>query len=218
MLIATEGVTDVASRGVPVTALPMILRGSFESDARGRRTDLTRGRLLPAVAQAVPLVIDLRILIDTDGFPRPLLGAQVEIEHLDAEGRPNGLDGTQRTGMNGKVVFRTVFPGWCPDCPPQVRLRVRYMLDAHRHASFASPLFFPDTLADAIYEWRPYRTRPVEAARNAQDPVFGSLLASGGHAGDVLTLVPRPAFSGHGYVVRRDIVLLAPLRPLVYVG
>ena len=218
LLLSRHDAPRPASGGVPLTAMPLVVPGTFESDERGRRTDLTRDRRTPAVAQAIPLLLRLRILLDDGEAPRPLLGAQVEVEHLDAEGRPNGLRGTQRTGMDGRVLFRTVFPGWRPDLPPQVRLRVRYMLDAHRHAAFASPLFFPDTLADAIYEWRPYRARPAEAARNAQDPVFGSPLAGGGRAGELLTLAPRPSFSGHGYVARRDVVLLATTRGFAYAG
>ena len=91
-------------------------------------------------------------------------------EYGDPQSRPTTqerfLRGTQVTGADGVVQFRTIYPGWYPT--RTAHLHVKVHLDAH--TVLTTQLFFDDAVTDAVYAQPPYRAG--RDTRNARDPFF----------------------------------------------
>jgi len=140
-------------------------------------------------------------LVNEDDGCSPLPGAQVDIWHADPRGTYSDesvegtsgkkyLRGYQVTGADGKVAFKTVYPGWYSGRTVHIHVRVR-TFDAGGTATydFLSQLFFDDALTDTVYKQSPYSTRGARTTRNADDNIYGS---DGG------TLVMRVSSDGDG--------------------
>jgi protocatechuate 3,4-dioxygenase beta subunit len=92
------------------------------------------------------------------------------------------LRGTQVTGADGVVTFRSIYPGWYPTRTAHLHLKVH--LDSS--TVLTTQLFFDDAVSDSVYAGNdPYRQHPARDTRNARDPFYkpaGQLhLAPGGN-------------------------------------
>lgn len=194
-------VTGAASAGAslpdrPVCVLaPAMTEGPFFVDARLDRADLTGGSPDPAVRDALPLRLEI-VFVDVRAACAPMPGLQVDVWHTDAMGRYSGvLDqrgttwcrGHQTTAADGRVAFRTIYPGWYPGRTIHIHVKAR-RYDAARRVTleFTTQIFFDDVLNDAVMARMPYAARRPRSTRNAGDGIYG----------DATRLLARAALDG----------------------
>ncbi len=165
---------------------PQAVEGPYYFDPSQVRSDIAEG--MPGAA--VKLVLHV---VDAQGCAA-LPGLRVDIWHADARGVYSGysgqgdardisskgatyLRGTQMTGSDGRVTFRTIYPGWYPGRTPHIHLKV--FLD--KTTLVTGQNYFPDDLSAKIYRERaPYSARPVADTSNARDGIFMDGARDGG--------------------------------------
>ncbi len=142
----------------------------------------------------VPLELELR-LVNANGGCRPIEGALVSIWHCNADGEYSGylsndpskmpevpaagesghvqqqgterfLRGAQTTDADGKVTFRTIFPGWYT--PRAVHIHARAFLN--ESAMITTQLYFPQAVINTVHSTQdPYKARGVSIYTNEND-------------------------------------------------
>ncbi len=165
---------------------PQAVEGPYYFDPNQVRRDIAEG------VPGAPVKLVLQI-VDAQGCA-PLSSLRVDIWHADARGIYSGysgqgdrrdvstkgatyLRGTQITGSDGRVTFRTIYPGWYPGRTPHIHLKV--FLD--RTTLVTGQCYFPDDVSAKIYRERaPYSARPVADTSNARDGIFNDSLRDGG--------------------------------------
>lgn len=165
---------------------PQAVEGPYYFDPQLVRSDITDGR------PGLPLALTLRVI--DSGPCTPRAGARVDIWHADAGGVYSGyagqgdarnvstkgksyLRGTQTTDGDGKVTFRSIYPGWYPGRTPHIHIKV--FLD--ERTVLTGQAYFPDEISAAVYrEQEPYKSRPVADTSNATDFIFKAGEREGG--------------------------------------
>ncbi|MFJ8592265.1 intradiol ring-cleavage dioxygenase [Streptomyces sp. NPDC093598] len=130
------------------------------------RSDITRsfGDSAGGTAEGIPLTITLTVVDADSGCGAPKKGAAVYLWQCDRDGAyslysegvtdENYLRGVQETDDQGRVTFRSVFPGCYPGRWPHVHFEVYGSLaDATAVTSITntSQLAFPEDVCDAVY-------------------------------------------------------------------
>lgn len=210
--IVPRGLTRPGSPARPgATALPgCIVRpaqteGPYFVDTRLDRSDIrpdpTDG-YLPA-----GLALELTIAVSRlDGAScAPYRGVLVDIWQCDALGIYSGvqdmngkfntvgkkfLRGHQRTGADGVVRFRTIYPGFYEGRTTHIHFKIRTNPDAPRGREFVSQLYFDDATSDRVFAKAPYSENRQRRARNQEDSIFRS-----GGKELLLTLEPGDSLS-----------------------
>jgi len=109
----------------------------------------------------VPLMITLNIQ-NTNDDCKPIVGAQVDIWHCDAEGNysqydgqldgsftnENFLRGRQTTDANGNASFISVFPGWYPGRTPHIHVEIKSNSGA---SLLISQISWSDDISNIVY-------------------------------------------------------------------
>ena len=160
------------------TLLPQAVEGPFYFDPKLVRADIAEDR------PGAPVQLELRII--ESGPCTPISNVRVDIWHADAAGAYSGYDrqgdrgdvstkgntflrGTQIANDDGRVTFRTVYPGWYPGRTPHIHVKV--FLD--QTTLVTGQIYFPDTLSEKIYTTRaPYNVRSHADTTNATDFLF----------------------------------------------
>lgn len=181
--------TRAASTARNCTLYPRQTEGPFFVDLGLVRRDITEG------STGAPLTLVLHVT--SDGDCGPVAGVAVEVWHADAGGDYSGmtsdtrgetfLRGAQITDSNGRVEFRTIYPGWYPGRTTHVHFKV--VLSERLEVS--SQLYFPEEVTRAVYETPPYLRRGRKDVSNAADALF----RSGGRGMPLLAIEPI----GSGY-------------------
>lgn len=189
---------------VDLVATPELTEGPFFVDTRLNRSDLTDGTDRRWVTEGLPLRLRLAVY-ELDGeVGTPLPGAMVDLWHADAAGVYSGepssqiqhedtrgqswLRGFQMSDGDGRVEFRTIYPGWYVGRTIHIHFKVR-MLDEQQRATydFTSQLFFGEEQNDAVLAKPPYDARGPRRVRNERDGVYMARQADGTVAGRHLT-------------------------------
>jgi protocatechuate 3,4-dioxygenase beta subunit len=163
-------------------------------DAHDVRSDIRDGRpgvplelafrvvRLPACAPLANAVVDLwqcDALGVYSGFARAAPGNGGQPGGRDRYGDKESaatdadrwLRGTQVSGSDGIVTFRTVYPGWYPTRTAHLHLKVHLS----EKTVLTTQLFFDDAVSDRVYSGSdPYRQHPGRDTRNGHDPFFSS--------------------------------------------
>jgi protocatechuate 3,4-dioxygenase beta subunit len=165
---------------------PQAVEGPYYFDPKLVRSDITDGRV------GAPLRLALQVI--ESGACTPIANARVDVWHADAGGAYSGysaprgtrdtaakresyLRGTQMTDAEGRVTFRTIYPGWYPGRTPHIHAKV--FLD--KRTVLTGQLYFPDDVSARVYrERQPYAARPIADTTNATDALFGSGGRDGG--------------------------------------
>lgn len=168
------------------TLFPQAVEGPFYFDPKSVTSDLQTGQ------PGAPMTLDLRVI--ESGVCTPITNARVDVWHADARGVYSGYDGqggdgsisavgqsylrgTQFTDAEGRVQFKTVYPGWYPGRTPHIHVKV--FLDDTTLAT--GQVYFPDELSQSIYSSRePYTERPKADTTNARDFLFSDGDREGG--------------------------------------
>ncbi len=125
------------------------------------RRDITEGK------SGIPLTLTLKV-VDYDNGCAPLAGAAVYIWHCDASGAYSGynvtqngnhegetfLRGIQLTNAEGKVTFRTIFPGWYTGRYTHIHIQVfapNTTLSSSGAALATTQLTFPASVIQSVY-------------------------------------------------------------------
>ena len=216
-------VANAAAATLPAASCvlsPAMTDGPFFVDAQLHRSDLTTGATRVGVVKGSPLVLHVDLASMQTAGCLPVAGAQVDVWHADASGdysnaaagpgQPDTpgqmfLRGYQLSDPNGRVTFRTIYPGWYPGRTIHVHVKVRQFNAAGNATSeFSTQLYFDDAASDAVMALAPYNTRGARTVRNARDFIFQSgavaLVKLGtpadgsrGHVGTVALGLRRPA-------------------------
>lgn len=132
------------------------------ADAGLIRSDITTGfNNVSGAAQGVPMDLHLSFH-DTQHPGHALAGRAIYVWHADAAGQysvfnlphRNYLRGIGITDGQGRVRFRTIYPGTYRGRPPHIHFEVYRNLDALRCGAarqFRSSMLFPDPVSRAIY-------------------------------------------------------------------
>jgi protocatechuate 3,4-dioxygenase beta subunit len=153
---------------------PQQTEGPFYLDLDLLRTDITEGK------PGAPL--DLEITVLRSSGCAPIANALVDVWQCDVDGvyagfpgQLGGLDttgqkflrGTLATGADGRVVFRTIYPGWYPGRTTHIHFKV------HLSATsiVTSQLYFPEDVTARVYQVAPYAPRGQKDTSNAMDSI-----------------------------------------------
>lgn len=171
---ALQACTREAAAVPGVAAMPEETAGPFPlhsllDDPAIIRREIAHGR------DGIALDIELRLLDVADG--KPVTDAGVYVWHCDRDGAYSGYGryigdrfcrGLQFADCDGRVRFRTIFPGWYAGRATHVHFQV-YLTDGGRLAS-TSQFTFPEALVRAVQATHGY---PVaDPVAPGQDFVF----------------------------------------------
>ena len=177
---------------------PEKTEGPFFVEELLNRSDIRSNSNGSSRRPGVPLDLEITVLrIDDDCAPAT--GAVVDVWHCDAGGlysdvSANGtagqdfLRGLQATDSDGKVRFRTIFPGWYPGRAVHVHFKVRTFEDDQQTYEFTSQLFFDQATVDAVQATPAYTG--AGTTQNSQDGIY---------ANDSEVLVPLSGSIDNGY-------------------
>jgi protocatechuate 3,4-dioxygenase beta subunit len=187
---------------------PAMMEGPFFVDTALNRSDLTAGTIKAGVVQGLPLILDIDLAgVQATGC-LPIARMQVDVWHADATGEYSGvasgagqpnaagqsfLRGYQVSDANGRVTFKTIYPGWYPGRTIHIHVKARLFNAAGNTTYvFTSQLFFDDAINDKVMAMPPYNARGTRNVRNAGENIYGNATRA------LVDL--RPADGSRGYV------------------
>jgi protocatechuate 3,4-dioxygenase beta subunit len=194
---AADGVTEIADE----TAGPYPGDGSNGPNALAQsgivRSDITKSFGDSAgTAAGVPTAIEMTLL-DVAGGGKPLAGAAVYVWHCDRDGQysmydeavagENFLRGVQKSGADGKVTFKTVFPGAYAGRWPHVHFEVYESVDAATSSGSklkTSQIALPAKACEQAYAAEGYEQSVQNLGQTSLD---GDMVFSDGYAGQLAT-------------------------------
>ncbi|TRW96708.1 intradiol ring-cleavage dioxygenase [Paracoccus sp. M683] len=153
---------------------PETTEGPFYLDPHLMRSDIREDR------GGVPMTMRIQIVT---ADCRAIKRARVDLWHCDAQGNYSGfanqgsdarlgtrgqtfLRGTQISGDDGQVAFRTIFPGWYRGRTTHMHLKVIL----GRDEVLTGQIFFPDSLSQYVFEnAAAYDRSAVQDTTNADD-------------------------------------------------
>jgi len=173
---ATGGTSSTASCTVTPeeTAGPYPDRTGMINNSAYFRQDITEGK------SGLPLTLALTV-VNVNKSCSPVTNASVEVWQCDATGNYSeysqpGYDGTgqtflrgvQTTDSQGKVTFRTIYPGWYMGRATHIHLDVFVNGAAVKTTQTA----FPEDISSGVYRTGVYAAHGQNSTTNTSDNVF----------------------------------------------
>ena len=186
--------TTASSTQVPSTtgaALSCVVRpemtiGPYFVDEQINRSDIRSEPSDGSVREGIPLTLAIGVFDVTNSCP-PLVGAQVDIWHCDAQGIYSGvsdqsfntvgqkfLRGYQLTDATGKAQFTTIYPGWYSGRTVHIHFMIRTTGADGQSYEFVSQFFFDEALTDQVYSQEPYASKGQRNTLNASDNIYNN--------------------------------------------
>jgi len=141
------------------------------------RTDPSNGN----VSAGIPLDLTFQISTLANSACTPLQGAKIDIWQCDVDGIYSdtselGMDtvgqkflrGFQRADADGRVTFRTIYPGWYEGRAVHIHFKIR----TDEGHEFTSQLFFDEAFTDTVFAQAPYNSRGERVVRNSDDGIY----------------------------------------------
>jgi protocatechuate 3,4-dioxygenase beta subunit len=159
----------LAARADQCVLQPELTEGPYYLDAAIFRRNVTEGR--PGE------VLELRFRVQDSESCEPIKNATVEIWHADADGGYSGFDdpsnstylrGQQKSDKDGKVEFRTVYPGWYSGRTPHIHIKVH----VNGNTVHTGQLFFDEGTTAKVYSEGIYAANGAQDTTNASDSIF----------------------------------------------
>jgi len=185
---------------------PAMMEGPYFVEERLNRSDLTTGTTKAGVVQGLPLTLNIDLASIQPTGCLPIAGMQVDVWHADAggdysdvgagragAGKDAFLRGYQVSDANGRVTFKTIYPGWYPGRTIHIHVKARRFNPAGNTTyDFTSQLFFDDAVNDKVMAMPPYGARGTRNVRNAGEYIFGN-------NANALVALSTPADGSRGY-------------------
>lgn len=182
-----------------------VTEGPYFVDELLNRSDI---RVDPSDGSTQPgllllMSISVSTLDTTTGVTKPLPGAYVDLWHCNAEGLYSDvsanntvgkkfLRGYQVSNRQGKVQFRSIYPGWYSGRTPHIHCKVRQFASGVQTSELTTQFFFDEQLTQLVYTDTnlPYYTRGLPDQPHATDQVYNgnNSCVAGAVAGDSLKL------------------------------
>jgi protocatechuate 3,4-dioxygenase beta subunit len=176
---------------------PFPLWEDIATVAQYQRQDITEGK------PGVPLNLELSIVnvngMSVDGGCAPVTDAMVYVWQCDKDGVYSGFDnavgqtfcrGVQSTDSNGRVRFKTIYPGWYRGRVTHLHVRV-YLAN---RLTATTQLAFPNGITTAVYGTPHYAARGqnTSIASAADDRLFAD-----GTQYQMLSITPNATTVGY---------------------
>ena len=185
-------VAEAASATCVMT--PEKTEGPYFVDEALNRSDIRASKDGSGLQPGTPLALTMYVF-DATADCAPVTGAQVDVWHANAAGEysdvaQNGttgqtwLRGYQVTDGDGKVTFRTIWPGWYRGRAVHIHFKVRAS-----GLEFTSQLFFTDAMNAQVFASAPYSGRGTADTLDTGDGIYGT---------DGSSLLLRPTSDGAG--------------------
>jgi protocatechuate 3,4-dioxygenase beta subunit len=198
-------VTPLVRAALGNTSTVEVTEGPYFIDELLNRSDIRSDPTDGVVQSGLPLLLSVTVsTLDTaTGITKPLPGAYVDIWHCNALGlysdvSANGtvgkkfLRGYQVSNNQGRVQFRTIYPGWYSGRSPHIHCKVRQFANAAQTSSLTTQFFFDEQLSQIIYTDTnlPYYTHGLPDQPHVTDQVYtgSNSCLTGAVAGDSLKL------------------------------
>ncbi len=186
-----------------LVATSEVEEGPFFVDEELNRSDVTLGTTRGSVVDGSPIAVRLTVYGLRGKHTEPLRGAHIDIWHADAKGAYSDeasnliqsestkgekwLRGYQVTDGDGRVEFRTIFPGWYQNRTPHIHVKIRnFDPKANRTHVFNTQLFFDEAVNDEMLNRAPYNDRGARRVRNLWDGLYAMKQADGTMVGSHL--------------------------------
>jgi len=194
---------ETQESSVNLVATPGVEEGPFFVDEGLNRKDVTQGTTRETVANGSPLALHITVHAFRGEKSEPLKDVHVDIWHADAKGTYSDeasgdiqsentkgekwLRGYQVTGSDGRVEFRTIYPGWYQGRTPHIHVKIRtYNAQSNKTHEFNTQLFFEEEVNDAMLGRAPYGDRGPRRVRNVWDGLYSMKQADGTMVGSHL--------------------------------
>ncbi|HEX8845057.1 MAG TPA: intradiol ring-cleavage dioxygenase [Pyrinomonadaceae bacterium] len=177
--------SDVPKIVADCVVSPAQTEGPYFVDEKLNRSDIRSDPSDNSISQGVPLRLVLNVLQVTNNSCKPLPGATVDIWHCDALGTysdvsdPHGdtrgkkfLRGYQVTDADGKVEFKTIYPGWYQGRTVHIHFMVRTNPASEVGHEFTSQLYFDESVTDQVHTQAPYAKKGRPDTRNERDGIY----------------------------------------------
>lgn len=183
-----------------------VTEGPYFVDERLNRSDIRADPVTGVVKDGLLLLLSINVstLDTTTGVTRPLSGAYVDLWHCDAAGLYSDesanntvgqkfLRGYQVSDKQGKVQFRTIYPGWYSGRSPHIHCKVRqYSSSGTQTSTLTTQFFFDEQLTQLVYtdSLLPYVSHGLPDQPHSTDQVYtgNNSCIPGALAGDALVL------------------------------
>ena len=193
-----EGQTSTPTPSPTTTPIPVcvvrpeLTEGPYFVDGMLNRSDIRIDPADESVREGLPLKLVFRVSDMTGGACVPLMGAQVDVWHCDADGVYSGvasegtadefwLRGYQVTDEEGNAEFITIYPGWYPGRAVHIHFKIRAVGEDEQSYEFTSQFFFPEDISDLVHAEDPYASKGYRNTLNVEDGIFNQ-------SDDLLTL------------------------------
>jgi len=189
------------------TSTVEVTEGPYWLDKRLNRSDIRSDTTTSVYQAGLPLLLSVAVsTLDTaTGGTTPMAGAYVDIWHCNALGLYSGIDAASNPGQaafdylrgyqvadpQGKVKFRTLYPGWYNGRATHIHTRVRTFSGNTTTLEHVTQFAFDDDISTAIYtSVSPYTQKGENSLKNTADQVFtgSNSCVPGAEAGDSLQL------------------------------
>lgn len=194
-------------------ASPEMVEGPFYGNGGDFRSDIREGQ--PGAA------FDLTLTVIDAVSGAPVAGVDIDLWHPNATGHYSGYDidpdavpedistgqkatnpetflrGRQTTGIDGEVLFKTIYPGWYRLRTPHIHLKV---FEGAR-CNLTTQLYLPAAESEKVYERPEYARTAEQDTFNGSDPVIATT------AGDIDSLWVELARNGDAYAGTATLII-----------
>ncbi len=180
-----ETVTPAATSIPSCVVKPALTEGPYFVDDQLNRSDIRVEPSDGSIKDGTLLNLIFKVSDVSANTCAPILGAQVDVWHCDAEGVYSGvsdpgfdtsgqkwLRGYQITDQFGEAKFITIYPGWYSGRTVHIHFKIRTDPDSDQGYEFTSQLFFPEEITDVVQAEEPYASKGYRNTMNADDNIF----------------------------------------------
>lgn len=204
------------------TSVPEVTEGPYFVDELLNRSDIRVDPSDGSIQAGLLMLLSVTVsaLDTTTGKTTPMPGAYVDLWHCNAQGLYSDesanntvgkkfLRGYQVSNAQGKVAFRSIYPGWYSGRTPHIHCKVRTFSGSTKTFELSTQFFMDEQFSQLIYtdSTLPYVSHGLPDQAHATDQVYTGTQGciEGAIAGDQLMLTMARATS---YVTAKFNILI----------
>jgi protocatechuate 3,4-dioxygenase beta subunit len=179
--VATAAASAAIATALPACVVaPELTEGPYYVDVNLERSDIRTNTSDNTPVEGATLTLDW-IVSQADGSAcMPMEGVVVDVWHCDALGVYSGVQGNsgdflrgfQRTDLNGRASFTTVYPGWYQGRAVHIHFKIRTDPDGSAGFEFTSQLFFDDEFSKGVFATGVYAQKGQQDQLNSSDQIY----------------------------------------------